>query len=263
MTLSVVAKYPWGIMKSLPGGPGPEALLFVTDSLLTWKLPGVGYDYGEKLFPIGRNAAMAYAGSSYLASKAVPRLQRNFPPTSLVKAKTLTEEVQSEFAKARWEIALDLVALLGVYDPEVNRLILYGLDSCSSPPFYPHELSGVHAIGSSKHVGELYKKKLDEFVWGGGRVVSDDPFEWLNFMAIVLRKTIELEIASDIGGLVQTAIVDYKGFRWVSQAKWSPGKGTIEFTQRKNGGWQIVDKSGRVILRTMGINPWGIFKLAE
>lgn len=265
MTLSIAAKYPWGIQANLPGGPGPEAILFATDSRLTHYITGATCDIGEKLLPIGRNAAMVYAGPAKSAEMVVRKLHREFPHSSQVKLKTLTQCVQSEFAKAHLEINRRSAALLGVYDPDVKRTALYGFDSSSIPPFCPRELSGVQCIGTSVPVCQLYVKKLDEFVDSQmtTRGVADNPIEWLSFIAVVLRKVIEQAIAPGVGGLVQTAIVDQTDFRWVTQVKWSPGKGTFQVTQRKNGEWQIVDNRGSVVSRTVKLNPFGIYKLQE
>ncbi|MCW4013048.1 MAG: hypothetical protein NWF07_08665, partial [Candidatus Bathyarchaeota archaeon] len=60
---------------------------------------------------------------------------------------------------------------------------------------------------------------------------------------------IEAGIDPGIGGLVQTAILNKKGFKWITQATIEAQDGSILVTKRNNESWKQI-KNGHLIGKT-------------
>ena len=272
MTLCIAARYPWGIMANLPGGPGPQAILFATDSRLTLRPTETTYDIAEKLFQVSENVGIVYAGNSFLGETCVDRLREVLSAEHPVEAedvatiaKSLVNSIYGEFVHEH-NSTPPLIFLLGTYEHRTHNAFLFGLENLGSHSFEAQELTGVKAIGSTLQIRELYRQKLEEFIeWrlSHGRGVSDNPLEWLNCLAIVLKRAvIESGIDPSVGGLVQTALIGRNGFSWVGQVKYELGKGWTESTVRTKDGWRLVDEAGREKAETRRL-PWTIFDVAE
>jgi len=267
LTLCIAAKFPWGIMATLPGPPIPQAILFATDSRLT-DLANRTIDIAEKLFPICSNAGLVFSGNYEIGRTCVQELQSELKEKQTIVAREIFSIAHSTLKQKFRQLAHTfdyryLSVMLGVYDYENSQAKLVGYES---PSFQPVEMTGVTAIGSTSEIKRLYKRKLVRFVkerfsHGGG--VGDSPLEWLNFIQIVLdNAVIELGLDPHVGGLVQTAIIERVGFNWVGHSARKPTGKWISTLRRREHWHKIEVDSQREIARTEK-HPHGFFSISK
>ncbi len=258
MTLSISGKYPWGIMKSLPGGPGPKAIIFATDSRFTDLSSRITRDIGPKLIKLSDNAGVVYAGSVLHAYECIKNILQNSNDINYNNSKEAIMEIEKlvrqkyielKSSQARESVALHL--LIGIYDHHIDDAKLYRLLDNSSPHFKAFEIEGLYAIGSTPDIRYKFTQEYEAFFQkrlsqGGG--VNDEPLEFSNFINIVLEKSIiSTGIAPGVGGLVQTAIITRTGFSWIGKAVIKPDFNNIIRTIRRDNKWYKIDKNGRII----------------
>lgn len=183
MTVSVAAKYPWGVLKELipQGVVVPEAIILISDSRFSRKIP-TGYDKlsdsGTKLYQLGNNVACVYAGVCELGEKCVEKLRVN-----------LSRQKNPNSVDSR-KIAQD--TLNSVYSYEVARL---GLNPIESPLYL--------LVGACNRqgVGELYRFSYSEDfrpVWIEGYAILGMPETRARFgemLSSKLREDVESELS--------------------------------------------------------------------
>jgi hypothetical protein len=194
-------------------------------------------------------------------------LQNKFKERENIPAREIISLAQSTFEQEFYKLARTFPNkhssfMLGVYDYEDSQAVLLGYES---PSFQSIEMKGVNAIGATREIQELYKRKFDEFVKErfsrGG--VSDNPLEWLNFIQIVLNSAVvESELDPHIGGPVQTAIIDGIGFHWVGHNIRKPNGKWIS-TERRNGNWHEVEVNSKKEIARTEKDPTGFFKVSD
>lgn len=260
MTLSIAGKYPWGIMKSFPGGPGPKAIIFATDSRFTDLSSRITRDIGPKLIKLSDNAGVVYAGSVLPAYECIKNILQNSNDINYKNSKEAIVEIEKLVRQKYIELTssheLLLHLLIGIYDYHIDDAKLYRLFDNSSPPFKHEEIEGLNAIGSNPDIRGKYTQEYETFFQKrlsqvGG--INDSPLEFLNFTNIALDKIISSGIAPYVGGLVQTAMITRNGFSWIGKTLIKPDLNNIIKTIRRDNKWYQIDKNGRIIQET---NPY-------
>ncbi len=259
MTLSIAGKYPWGIMKNLPGGSGPKAIIFATDSRFTDLLSGITSDIGPKLIKLSGNAGVVYAGSVLPAFECIKNILQNSNDINYNNSKEAIVEIENHVRRKYIELtssytgeSLALHLLIGIYDLDDAKL--YRLLDNSSPPFKAVEIEGLYAIGSNPYIQGKFTQEYEIFFQerlskGGG--VNDNPLEFLNFINIVLDKSIiSSGIAPYVGGIIQTAMITRNGFSWIEKAVIKPDFNNIIRTIRRDNKWYQIDKNDNIIQET-------------
>ena len=76
------------------------------------------------------------------------------------------------------------------------------------------------------------------------------PINWVTHVLVALQKNIiEAGVDPGIGGLVQTATLDKKGFKWLTHASRKKNDGSWSVTKRRRNSWRM-SKEGKVIEKT-------------
>lgn len=80
MTVAVAAKYPWGSLNKLPSPVSkiPEAIILASDSRLSYKQGAEHvpkWDIGTKVFQLGNDVAIIYAGTSKIGEESIDKLR--------------------------------------------------------------------------------------------------------------------------------------------------------------------------------------------
>lgn len=258
MTLSIVGKYPWGIMK-FPV-PGPKAIIFATDSRFTDLSSGITSDVGPKLIKLSDNAGVVYAGIVLLAYECINNILQNSNDINYNNSKEAIIEIEKLVRQKYIELTSNytresstLQLLIGIYDHHIDDAKLYRLVDNSSPPFKAFELEGLHAIGSTLDIRDIYIQEYEAFfhkrLSQGG--VNFVPLEFLNFINIVLEELIiSTGIAPGVGGLVQTAMITRSGFSWIGKAVIKTDLNEIIRTIRRDNKWYQIDKNDNIIQET-------------
>ena len=243
---------------ALPGPPVPEAILFATDSRISYS-GGDTRDAGPKLFPLTSNSGVVYAGWVESGVKCIRSLQNHFhgrtiesPLEDMRQAELIVRNEHLSLLKERNIEGARLKLLIGIYDTQQNAAKLFRLVDDSTPPFKAEEIEGLHGIGRPQTV-DVFKHEFEKFfdsqLGGPGGGVSDNPMQWLNFITIALMRVIETEVDRGVGGLVQTAIVGRNGFSWGGHGVIRPDDSEIA-TQRMDSRWRQINEKGHLIQET-------------
>jgi hypothetical protein len=243
MTLSIAGKYPWGIFKTAPGGPGPQGIIFLTDSRFTDNVTNEINDVGPKIFSLSNDVGLVYAGWVHGALECIKSfknyLQVNSNKSTFEKIDNLqniAREKYSQLQKGRTENS-PLYFLIGIWGRYENSPDLYLLRNDSPFPFHAEIVDGLYAIGANESTRNLFHQKLDEYC-KSGKVLNDNPLDWLNYCSVVLSNDIIVpQVSRYVGGLIQTAILSKNQFNWVTQAEFLGSSETWIITEREGDRW--------------------------
>jgi len=284
MTIAIGSKYPWGSFSQIfPAGMRmAEAVIMLSDTRFSKKVRGKHEkvtDRGTKLFIIGNDCCMVYAGASMIAEICVDELRRKLSEqqqpnsaTSLSIAQQTFKEVYEREVASMSLVARDtpLYILVGACNNQ-GRAELYHFSY--SNRFLPEMVTGMKALGWPETITEfnnllntLADKQLGNKLSFRHQQPEISPASWLPVVlfqaeeaamafAGTLNRIIVTGCDKTIGGMIQCAIITKKGISLpsisYSTKPASPSPEWRRVTARPDELMTVTDVSGIIESRTL------------
>jgi len=240
MTIAIGSKYPWGSFSQIfPAGMKmAEAVIMLSDSRFSRKgQQGCEKftDFGTKLFNLGNDCCLVYAGACEIAEKCVDQLRRKLSEqqqpnsdASLSVAYQTFNEVYEHAVTSMSLVPKDtpLYILVGVCNKQgIAELYYFGYNN----GFVPEVVTGLKALGWPETIKEFDNllnreadKQLGDKLSFRHRQPEIPPASWLPVImfeaekaAMTMAGTLNSIVVSGsditIGGMIQCAIITRKG----------------------------------------------------
>ena len=227
MTLAVAALFPWGKLgqwtESLSklGMGVPQAVVLLADSRWTYMAGSGGHeDIGAKLFSLGTNVGIVYAGHVQTGERCIAALQKRMRenrPEDLGKSASVAASVFSSTYKSS-NCKEPLYFLIGASLPNKRAEVLR---FSYANEFEPTPQHGVVALGwpeTIKKFKEAESKAADDAFYSKNDY-SLDHDRWALVLASAMRHDIiEAAVDETVGGKLMCAVIDERGFREIGVA---------------------------------------------
>lgn len=237
MTIAIGSKYPWGSFSQIfPAGIRmAEAVIMLSDSRFSQRVYDRYQkvtDYGTKLFIIGKDCCIAYAGASKIAEKCVDELRKKLSERQHPNSTTSLSIAQQTFAEVyKRELASvkDGTPLYFIVGACSNQGIAELYYFSYSNGFVPEIVTGLKALGWPETIMKFIEflnieadKQLGNKLSFRHQQPKIPPAAWLPVVlfeaekaAMAFTGTLNKIIVSDcdktIGGMIQCAIITKKG----------------------------------------------------